>query len=211
MEMNQEGIVVDGVVGVGKTTLMELLKEEGYRPFPEPVVDNPLLDKFYHDRKRYSFPLQIFFLNKRFEHIKQAKKAGKKVVMDRSIYGDIIFAKMLKDSGDMTVEEYNIYEELLQNMLEHCQPPKLMVYLRVSTDEAMRRIQKRGRDFELNVERSYWETLNREYEQFFNSYNHSKMITIDVNDLDFEHNEKDRKYVMDRVKQALGLATILSS
>ena len=96
---NAEMIVVDGVVGVGKSTLQRIMVEEfGYVPFEEPVVNNPILDKFYYDRKRYSFPLQVFFLNERFKHIKIASKIDN-AVLDRSIYGDLIFAKMLKDSG----------------------------------------------------------------------------------------------------------------
>src|SRR5660398_8540 len=87
-------IVIDGVVGVGKTTLMNIMTEKGCVSFEEPVVDNPILEKFYYDRERYSFSLQIFFLNKRFKHIKEASKV-KNAVMDRSIYGDVIFAKML--------------------------------------------------------------------------------------------------------------------
>ena len=139
-------IVIEGVVGVGKSSLMNLLSDEGYLAFEEPVVDNPVLDKFYYDRKRYSFPLQVFFLNKRFEHIKKAAKVDN-AVMDRSIYGDAIFARMLNLADEMSDEEFAIYSELLQNMLEHVHRPKLMVYLEIGVDEAMRRIQKRGRDY----------------------------------------------------------------
>lgn len=194
-------ITIDGVVGVGKSTLLNLLEGEGYTPFREPVVDNPILDKFYHDRERYSFPLQIFFLNKRFEQIKQAMKVES--VLDRSIYGDIIFAKMLCDNGEMTVEEFNIYKELLSNMLEGIDAPKLMIYLEVSVDEAMRRIQKRGRDYEQIVERDYWETLNKEYTDYFNNYNISPVLKINVDNLDFENNPKDREYVLNLIKEKL--------
>ena len=91
-------IVIEGVVGVGKSSLMRIIAENDYEAFEEPVVDNPILDKFYYDRERYAFPLQVFFLNKRFEHIKQAKDVSK-AVMDRSIYGDAIFARMLNLSN----------------------------------------------------------------------------------------------------------------
>lgn len=178
-------IVIEGVVGVGKSSLMRILGKEGYIEFEEPVVDNPVLDKFYHDRSRYSFPLQVFFLNKRFEHIKKAKDVSK-AVMDRSIYGDAIFARMLNLSNEMSDEEFQIYSELLQNMLEHVHTPKLMVYLEISVDEAMRRIQKRGRDYEQIVERDYWEKLNREYRDYFNNYDLSPMLTINVDNLDLK-------------------------
>lgn len=195
-------IVIEGVVGVGKSSLMRILGQEGYEEFEEPVVDNPVLDKFYHDRCRYSFPLQVFFLNKRFEHIKQAKDVSK-AVMDRSIYGDAIFARMLNLSGEMSDEEFQIYSELLQNMLEHVHVPKLMVYLEISVDEAMNRIKKRGRDYELIVEREYWEKLNDEYSNYFDNYDLSPMLKINVDNLDFENNEADRIYVLKIINEAL--------
>ena len=101
-DSSMEGIIcIDGVVGVGKSTLGEILaKEFNMHFFKEPVLDNPLLDKFYYDKKRYSFPLQVFFLNKRFEMIKEAEKLGS-CIMDRRIYGDIIFAKMLMEDGEL--------------------------------------------------------------------------------------------------------------
>ncbi|HAS79899.1 MAG TPA: deoxyguanosine kinase, partial [Fusobacteriaceae bacterium] len=113
-EMN--GIIcIDGVVGAGKSTLGDILaKELGISLFEEPVLNNPILDKFYYDKKRYSFPLQIFFLNKRFKMIKEANLLNG-CVMDRSIYGDVIFARMLMEDGDMTPEEFELYEELLYN------------------------------------------------------------------------------------------------
>lgn len=195
-------IVIDGVVGAGKSTLMNILSEMGYVAFEEPVVDNPILEKFYYDRQRYSFPLQIFFLNKRFKYIKEAVKQEKST-MDRSIYGDIIFAKMLHDNGEMSKEEFDLYEELLENMLEHVQKPKLMIYLEISVDETMRRIRKRGRDYEQEVERQYWEDLNREYQNFFKDFNTCPLLTINVDNLDFENIEKDREYVLNLINDKL--------
>ncbi|MEG0328222.1 MAG: deoxynucleoside kinase [Erysipelothrix sp.] len=195
-------IVIEGVVGVGKSSLMRILGQQGYEEFEEPVVDNPVLDKFYHDRNRYSFPLQVFFLNKRFEHIKQAKDVSK-AVMDRSIYGDAIFARMLNINDEMSDEEFQIYSELLQNMLEHVHTPKLMIYLEISVDEAMKRIQKRGRDYEQIVEREYWEKLNHEYSEYFDQYELSPMLKINVDNLDFENNEEDRLYVLKLISEKL--------
>lgn len=195
-------IVIEGVVGVGKSSLMRILAEKGYEEFEEPVVDNPILDKFYHDRARYSFPLQVFFLNKRFEHIKKAKDVSN-AVMDRSIYGDAIFARLLNLNEEMSDEEFGIYSELLENMLEHVQAPKLMVYLEISVDEAMNRIRKRGRDYELIVEREYWEKLNHEYQTYFEQYKLSPMITINVDNLDFENNSEDRIHVLSLINDKL--------
>lgn len=195
-------IVIEGVVGVGKSSLMNILAKEGYEPFEEPVVDNPILDKFYYDRVRYSFPLQVFFLNKRFEHIKQAKDVSR-AVMDRSIYGDAIFARLLNLNHEMSDEEFQIYTELLQNMLEHVHAPKLMVYLEISVEEAMRRIAKRGRDYELVVEREYWENLNEQYRQYFDNYELSPILKINVDNLDFENNMEDRIHVLSLIKDKL--------
>lgn len=195
-------IVIEGVVGVGKSSLMNILAKEGYEPFEEPVVDNPILDKFYYDRERYSFPLQVFFLNKRFEHIKQAKDVSR-AVMDRSIYGDAIFARLLNLNKEMSDEEFRIYTELLQNMLEHVHAPKLMVYLEISVDEAMNRIAKRGRDYELVVERKYWEDLNEQYQLYFDNYTLSPILKINVDNLDFENNMEDRMYVLKCINEKL--------
>ncbi len=199
-----ELIIVDGVVGSGKTTFMNLLKEELSLPgFEEPVADNPLLEKFYHDRKRYSFPLQVFFLNRRFRMLKDAGENLTASVMDRSIYGDVIFAKLLHEGGDMEKDEFDLYQELLVNMLDHIESPKLMIYLKCDVDTAIRRIEKRGRDYEQIVERDYWERLNKEYEAYFKEYNLSKLLVIDVKNYDLLENEKDRKEVMDLVKKAI--------
>lgn len=195
-------IVIEGVVGVGKSSLMHLLGAQGYEEFEEPVVDNPILDKFYYDRKRYSFPLQVFFLNKRFEHIKKTNNF-KNAVMDRSIYGDAIFARMLNLNNEMSDEEFGIYQELLENMLEHVRAPKLMVFLEVSVDEAMRRIQKRGRDYELIVERDYWQNLNDEYHDYFDQYSLSPVLRINVDNLDFENNEDDKAHVLGLIEEKI--------
>ena len=195
-------LVIDGVVGVGKTTLMKIMEERGYIPFEEPVYNNPILEKFYYDRVRYSFPLQIFFLNKRFKHIKEASLVHN-AVMDRSIYGDVIFAKMLQQSGEMSREEFDLYLELFENMIEHCMPPKLMVYLEISVDEAMKRIQKRGREYEKVVERGYWERLNANYREYFNQYSISPILKINVDNIDFENNHDDREYVIGLIENKL--------
>jgi len=169
-------IVIDGVVGSGKSTLMNILEELGYTAFKEPVVNNPILEKFYYDRKKYAFALQVFFLNNRFKYIKEAAELENSV-MDRSIYGDAIFAKLLEITGDMTSE--------------------------ISVDQAINRIRKRGRDYEQVVERAYWETLNKEYTEYFNAYDISPVLKINVDSLDFENNLEDRKYVLSLIDEKL--------
>lgn len=199
-----ESIVIDAVVGAGKTSYMEMLAKELHMPtFEEPVQDNPILDKFYHNRKRYSFPLQIFFLNRRFEMLKRAAESEVSVLMDRSIYGDMIFAKMLHDEGNMDPDEFHLYRDLLTNMLDHVEPPKLMIYLKIDTDAAIERIKKRGRDYEQIVEREYWDNLNREYEDYFSEYNLSPLLIIDAKKYDIVENEADRKEVLRMIQEEL--------
>lgn len=206
-----EIIVIDAVVGAGKTVYMEMLsKEMNITSFQEPVQNNPILDKFYHDRKRYSFPLQIFFLNRRFEMLKQAAKLGKPTLMDRSIYGDMIFAKLLYEEGNMEQEEYILYRDLLTNMLDHVEAPKLMIYLKIDTESAVERIRKRGRDYEQIVERLYWENLNREYESYFSEYNLSPLLVIDAANYDIVGNQNDKSEVLEIIKQRIGEIDCLS-
>lgn len=195
-------IVIDGVVGVGKSTLMEILEKNGYIAFKEPVTNNPILDKFYYDRERYSFPLQIYFLNERFKQIKKASQYPNSV-LDRSIYGDVIFAKMLRDNGEMSEVEFQIYLDLFGNMMEHLKAPKLLVYLEISTDEAIKRIKKRGREYEQVVEREYWERLNQNYREYFEQYSFSPVLKINVDQIDFENNLEDREYVLNLIEKSL--------
>ncbi len=195
-------IVIDGVVGVGKSTLMEILEKNGYIAFKEPVTNNPILDKFYYDRERYSFPLQIYFLNERFKQIKKASQYPNSV-LDRSIYGDVIFAKMLRDNGEMSEVEFQIYLDLFGNMMEHLKAPKLLVYLEISTDEAIKRIKKRGREYEQVVEREYWERLNQNYREYFEQYSFSPVLKINVDQIDFENNLEDREYVLNVIEKSL--------
>jgi deoxyadenosine/deoxycytidine kinase len=195
-------LIIEGVVGVGKSSLMNILAEEGYTPFREPVLDNPILDKFYTDRKRYAFPLQVYFLTKRFEHLQTAALIDN-AVMDRSIYGDGIFAAMHHDTGTMDSDEYGIYAELYATLMASVQRPTLVVYLRCSVDTAMARIHKRGRSYEQAVERDYWEKLHAKYETLFEHYIGSKLLVLNVDHLDFEANEDDRAYVLLRIHEAL--------
>lgn len=199
----QSLICLDGVVGVGKTTLGEILcKKLTMEFFREPVDNNPLLERFYHDQERYSFPMQIYFLNKRFKMLKEARQLGD-CLMDRSIYGDVIFAKLLQLQKKMSQEEFALYEELLGNMLEHVQRPKLMVYLKCSVDTAIKRIQGRGRDYEQEVPRSYWEMLNAEYERYFQHYNFSELLVIDMDNLDVREEGAAREEVVSRITDKL--------
>lgn len=199
-----DAIIIEGVVGVGKTALMELLINKGYVPFNEPIEDNPILDKFYYNRERYAFTLQIFFLSKRFEQIHRASEI-ENVIMDRSIYGDAIFAKVLNQTRELSSVEYEIFIELLNNMLTFVRKPKLLIYLSASTEEIIKQIRARGRDYELEVESEYWDRLNKAYEEYFESYVLSPMLKIDVDGLDFKNNPLDQEYVISLIENELAI------
>lgn len=197
-------IVIDAVVGAGKTTYMNILSESlNLKYFEEPVDENPILDKFYQNRKRYGFASQVFFLNKRIKMLKEANSLNEKVLMDRSIYGDAIFAKLLKLEGNMENEEYSLYLDLLDNMIDNVKSPKLMIYLKIDTDSAIERIKLRGRDFEQTVEREYWENLNKEYELYFSNYELSPLLVIDAAKYDIVDNLQDRNEIITLIKNKL--------
>jgi len=193
-------LVVDGMTGVGKSTLVEILSGElDLEPFNEIFEDdNNLLHKFFHDRKRWCFPMQINFLNHRFKQFKEASLLNSSI-MDRSIYSDSIFANMYKDLGYLSREEFNVYQSLLNNMLEHLTPPKMIVYLKVSAREAIRRIRKRGRPDELEVEDSYWKKLHGFYEKHYSDFILTNVLYIEVDELDFVKFKNHRRIVVDEV------------
>lgn len=197
-------IVVDGVTGVGKSSLVKIICEEmGYQPFSEMFEDeNRLLHKFFYDREKWAFPMQTNFLTNRFKQYKEAMQTGQ-AVMDRSIYSDAIFARMYLEHGYLKSEEYAVYNNLLMTLLDQVAPPRLMVYLKVNTDEAVRRIHKRGRPDELDVEREYWNLLNQFYENNYRNFNLGKLLVLEVDDLDYVHRKEDRKLVLEQIKQTM--------
>lgn len=199
----QVEIVVDGVTGVGKSSMVKILCEEfNLQPFNEMFEDeNRLLNKFFHDRAKWAFPMQINFLTNRFKQYRQAMKVGQ-AVMDRSIYSDSIFARMYLEYGYLKPEEYAVYNNLLNTMLDNVLPPKLLIYLRVTTDEAVRRINKRGRPDEVEVEWEYWNNLNRFYEENYAGFSQNHLLVLQVDEFDYVHRPQDRSYVVQQVKQA---------
>ena len=197
-------INIAGVVGVGKSSLCNIFNELDYKVYHEPVFDNELLEKFYYDKEKYAFPLQIFFLNKRFEMYKDSINYSSSI-MDRSIVEDRIFAKMLRDQGQLDTQEYEIYVDLFNNMMEHVTPPNLMVYLRIKTENVIDRIKRRGRKYELEQSINYWYDLNSNYEVFFNEYTWSKLLIIDVDEIDFVKNEKDKNYIINLIEESLNV------
>jgi deoxyadenosine/deoxycytidine kinase len=199
--MNHNAIYIDGMVGAGKTTLLKILEEEGFSVVPEPYLENPLLDKFYNDKKRYAFASQVFFLNKKFELIKENSKVDK-CIIDRSIYGDFIFAQMLFDNKNMLQEEFDIYTELFDNILTTLPKPKLIINLDISLEETLKRIKKRGRDYEQTVEVDYWIKLHKYFKNFIENCPFP-ILNIDVNDKDIENNKNDKQEVLNLISTSL--------
>lgn len=187
-------LAIEGTVGCGKTTFGNFLSEKTNIKLYEELVNNDtvvLLDKFYNKQKRWSFALQIHFLNERFRMIKEINKLSSGII-DRSIYGDSIFAELLYEDGKMSKEEYNTYKTLLNNMLEHVKSPNLMIYLKCSTETAINRIAIRNRGIETDVPMNYWLRLNEKYESWFNNYNSSEKISLNVDDFNvFDQKHRD--------------------
>ena len=197
-------IIIEGQIGVGKTTMGEILEREAgvplFRELTNPYTLN-LLDRFYADKKRWAFTLQIHFLNERFRMIKEIFRNGGGT-LDRSIFGDRIFAEMLHHDGDMLEEEFQTYSTLLDNMLEHAQSPDLLVYLDCTVDTAIERIRKRNRGLESGIPREYLENLNARYLSWFEAYDLSPKIKIDTEALPLEDPE-GRKRVLANIWEML--------
>ncbi len=180
------------------------MERTGYRPFYElsdPMIER-MLSLFYHDRKRWAFTLQILFLTSRYEQILEASRI-ERAVLDRSIFGDVIFARMLAHYGDMGDHELEVYERLYSSLIRSVQPPLLMVYVRISTDLAVERIRRRGREYELVVEREYWERLNAEYEDYFRRYDLSPLLIINADDHEWVSEDGDGDLVVSKILDVL--------
>jgi deoxyadenosine/deoxycytidine kinase len=194
-------IAVAGNIGSGKTTLTSLLsKHFGWEAHFEDVDDNPYLNDFYNDMQRWSFNLQIYFLNTRFNQILSFRRSGKTLVQDRTIYEDAyIFAPNLHAMGLMSTRDFENYFTLFNMLSSLTQPPDLIVYLRASVPTLVRQIQKRGRKYEDNIRLDYLKRLNERYEAWIESYNLSKMLIVDVDSYNFIDKPEDLSVVMDKV------------
>ena len=160
-------ITVSGIIGVGKTTLTKALGEKmGAMTLFEPVETNEYLEKFYADKAKYAFPMQVYLLNHRFRQHQQMVWSQKDVVQDRSIYEDVIFAKLLMESGDMSELDFQTYRSLYTNMTNFLHRPDLIVYLDTDAEVAMERVRQRGRGCESGVDLGYMEALKAGYEEW---------------------------------------------
>jgi deoxyadenosine/deoxycytidine kinase len=186
-------IAVAGNIGAGKTTLTKLLaKHYKWEAQLEDVVDNPYLDDFYNQMERWSFNLQVYFLNSRFRQVLQIRKSGKDIIQDRTIYEDAhIFAPNLHAMGLMTNRDFKNYKSLFDLMESLVQGPDVLIYLRSSIPNLVKQIHKRGREYENSISIDYLSRLNERYEAWIHGYNKGKLLIIDVDNLDFVDNPED--------------------
>jgi deoxyadenosine/deoxycytidine kinase len=194
-------IAIAGNIGSGKTTLTGLLaKHFGWQPHFEDVETNPYLPAFYEDMQRWSFNLQIYFLNSRFRQIVDIRKSGKTVVQDRTIYEDAyIFAANLHSMTLMTTRDYDNYVSLFELMSSFVQPPDLLIYLRASVPTLVNQIQKRGRDYENSIRLDYLKSLNDRYEAWIEKYNLGKLLIVEVDSLNFSEKPEDLSSIIERI------------
>lgn len=194
-------IAVAGNIGAGKTTLTRLLaKHYGWEAHYEDADNNPYLDDFYHDMLRWSFNLQVYFLNSRFSQVLDFIDSGKTVIQDRSIYEDAeIFAPNLHEMGLMSSRDFSNYHTLFKLMSRLIKAPTLMIYLRATIPSLVNNIQKRGRDYENSIRLDYLNQLNQRYEAWASHYTLGKMLILNVDNLNFEENQEDLSKIIDRI------------
>lgn len=198
-------IAIAGNIGAGKTTLTNLLaKHFKWEPQFEEVITNPYLDDFYTQMERWSFNLQIYFLNTRFRQILSIRESGKSVIQDRTIYEDaFIFAPNLHDMGLMTGRDFENYKSLFELMESLVAPPDLMIYLRSSIPNLVKQIHKRGRSYENGISIDYLNRLNERYEDWIKGYDKGKLLIFDVDNLDFVDSPEDLGSIVNRIDAEL--------
>lgn len=198
-------IAIAGNIGAGKTTLTNLLaKHFKWEPQFEEVITNPYLDDFYTQMERWSFNLQIYFLNTRFRQILSIRESGKSVIQDRTIYEDaFIFAPNLHDMGLMTGRDFENYKSLFELMESLVAPPDLMIYLRSSIPNLVKQIHKRGRSYENGISIDYLNRLNERYEDWIKGYDKGKLLIFDVDNLDFVDNPEDLGSIVNKIDAEL--------
>ena len=194
-------VAIAGNIGAGKTTLTKLLaKHYSWEAHLEDVVDNPYLDDFYNQMERWSFNLQVYFLNSRFRQVLQIRQSGKSVIQDRTIYEDAhIFAPNLHAMGLMTNRDFENYSSLFQLMESLVQGPDILIFLRSTIPNLVKQIHKRGRDYENSISIDYLSRLNERYEAWIHGYDKGKLLIIDVDNVDFVDNPEDLGDVINRI------------
>lgn len=198
-------IAIVGNIGAGKTTLTEMLaKNYGWDPVFEAVDNNPYLEDFYSDMKRWSFNLQIYFLNSRYRQIVDIQKKGLNLIQDRTIYEDAyIFAENLHDMGLMTTRDYENYQSIFDNIIEFIKPPDLLVYLKATVPTLVDNIQRRGREYESGIRLDYLSKLNDKYDKWIKGYKLGKLLVLDKDNLDFANKTEDMATIVQLVEREI--------
>jgi deoxyadenosine/deoxycytidine kinase len=194
-------IAIAGNIGSGKTTLAGLLsKHYNWEAHYEDVEKNPYLNNFYEDMQRWSFNLQIYFLNSRFRQIVDIRKSGRTVIQDRTIYEDAyIFAPNLHAMGLMSTRDFENYSSLFELMSSFIQPPDLLIYLKAGVPTLVSQIQKRGREYENSIRLDYLKRLNERYENWIEVYKHGKLLIVDVDNNKFSERPADLGEVIQKI------------
>lgn len=194
-------VAIAGNIGAGKTTLTTLIsKHYKWQAEFEDVLENPYLEDFYEDMKRWSFNLQIYFLNSRFRQILDIRESGTDIIQDRTIYEDaFIFAPNLHAMGLMSNRDYENYSSLFNLMESVTESPDLLIYLRSSVPNLVKQIQKRGRDYENSISIDYLNKLNERYEAWIQTYDKGKLLIIDVDELDFVDKPEDLGTIINKI------------
>ena len=194
-------IAVAGNIGAGKTTLTELLaKHYGWEPHFEVVAENPYMEDYYKDIHRWSFCLETFFLKERFRDLLEISNTKHDVIQDRSIFEGVhVFAANNQAMGNMEQRDYATFMELFEQMTSVARTPDLMIYLKASIPHLVANIQKRGRSYEQGIPIDYLQNLNNRYEDFINNKYEGKVLTINVDNLDFLHKREDFFYITDKI------------
>ena len=194
-------IAIAGNIGSGKTTLTGLLSRHfSWEAHYEDVDTNPYLQSFYEDMQRWSFNLQVYFLNSRFRQIVDIRQSGKTVIQDRTIYEDAhIFAKNLHSMNLMSTRDYDNYKSLFELMSSFIQPPDLLIYLKAAVPTLVKQIQKRGRDYESAIRLDYLKRLNEMYEEWISGYTLGKLLIVEVDNMNIEENPEDLGVVIEKI------------
>ncbi|MCH2082558.1 MAG: deoxynucleoside kinase [Saprospiraceae bacterium] len=202
---NIKHIAIAGNIGAGKTTLCAMLgKHFGWDVHYESADDNPYLSDFYVDMHRWSFNLQIFFLNNRYQQVLKILSGDRTVVQDRTIYEDAyIFAPNLHEMGLMSTRDFENYFELFKTMSSQIQPPDLLIYLKASIPTLVSHIQSRGRDYEGNMSLDYLKNLNQRYDNWIENYTEGRLLVISGDELDFKNNPEHLGEVINQVRGEL--------
>ncbi len=194
-------IAVAGNIGAGKTTLTSILaKHYKWTPHFEDIDQNPYLVDFYEDMHRWSFNLQVYFLNTRLKSLNAIRSGKDIVIQDRTIYEDAyIFAPNLYDMGLMNKRDFENYTSLFHTLIKLVEPPDLLIYLKASIPKLVDQIQKRGREYEENIRLDYLKRLNENYNKWIDKYEDGQLLVIDIENLDFTENDEDLAEVLRRV------------